>query len=305
MLAPPSRDAGVTSDTAFVSVIHARALEFLPDFFASLRTQTDRDFDLVLVNNGVAGLADLVAEHDIADAVPTRIVEASGVAAAVMKAALDHVLASGYRRLIFGDSDDWFANDRVAVSKALLEAHECVFNDLILFGAGIPEPSSMFGDRLAEGQRIDEAFIRHFNCLGMSNTALRAEKAIAAYRSIPESRLVFDWDFFGQVLARDTTAVYTARIQTHYRQHATNVASPHALADEQIMRGVRVKTEHYSTMSAVLPWYVGRQRDFTRLLEGLRSNDELRERYCSEVRRRARARAFWWEPILSLEEIRQ
>lgn len=204
-------------DVVFFTVRYPKAFCYSDDFFESLMSQTDHDFDVIVINDSCKPLVSRLKCYGT-----LRVYEfqAAGTLANVRQAGLDKVLAMGYKQVIFGDFDDCFAPDRVAKIKTLLRDWDIVVNDVNLFGDRDEE--RYFSRRLKDGFRIRIEDILTKNFMGFSNTAVRAEclKGIVLADTV-----AVDWYLFSRLLLKGARAVFCAEPLTYYRQHSGNIAS--------------------------------------------------------------------------------
>jgi hypothetical protein len=259
----------------------------------SLAKQTDRDFSLFVFNDGLASIAQIVSDSKI----NAEIVPVSGDPAAIRRHAIRHLIECGFDIIVFADIDDLFDVQRVEVAKKLIQAGiDIVVNELILFGQSYPQPYHMLEGRLKEGDALTSADIRQGNCLGMSNTALRTsaitDKALEAH---PVT--AFDWFFYTNILANGASAKFTAKVQTLYRQHANNIAPIHHLDDTNILRGLKIKHQHFHAMSNDYA------KELAHTIALANTDDFQKQAYCRAVRSAMRPQPFWWEPIKTFKEL--
>jgi len=287
-------------DTAVFSVVYPGMETYFRRFLSTLSMQTYKNFTLFLINDGLSDVEGFLKGVDL----DMKVREAVGSPASLRKLGIRWVREAGAKRIVFADSDDYFAENRVEVSRDMLARYDLIFNELILTGNGGIDSTPMMGTRLSDGERVSCKHIRTSNCLGLSNTAIRMNSIPSYFDQIPEYTIAFDWALFGLCLHAGAEGVFTKRTTTYYRQHDENWASPHSYTEEQIVRGVQVKRDHYQMLSRFHGEYVCLSDLFGELLSRLHSDDILRRKYCEAVREHAPSLPLWWEPIKSLEELR-
>jgi hypothetical protein len=278
----------------------ARDIEtYAHECFTSLEAQTDADFSVIVMNDGLVGLPDIVRGR----ALNVSVEDISGTPAAIRRVAIRGAIEQGFDALVFADIDDLFAENRVALSKQLLgQGEPLVCNELLLFGRGYERPRPMLGPRLNDGATITAADLDDANCMGMSNTAMRVDCIDPKLLDRTDDVVAFDWLFFTLFLRSGLTAKFTTATHTHYRQHAGNVATVRELSNDDILRGVRVKREHFAALSED-PYFHSRAKAFADMAVKLEGDTALTQRYCSAVRAHAPQNPLWWEPIKTLEEL--
>lgn len=285
-------------NTAVLSVVYPGLEPFLPDFVSSLSGQTDGEFSLYLVNDEFRRLDSFLADACL----DYKVRKASGTPASLRKLGIQWILEEGVEAAIFADADDTFSDNRVEISKKLLEQHDVIFNELVLFGKNIATPFPLLERRYHEGQSVTAESLQSFNCIGMSNSAANTNIAFKLHQ-IPDSIIPFDWALFSLVALSGSDIVFTNEIRTYYRQHENNLASPLDLSDRRIVDGVRMKREHFRFLAQLYAEYDKLASTFDDLYDRLLSDASLKQKYLLEVRNQSPEYPLWWEPIKTLEEL--
>jgi hypothetical protein len=210
------------SSTAFLTTVFPKNKNFLKSFFNSLSTQTYKDFDLVIVNDSFKNLnyyKDLYSNLNIIN------INSSDTPAKNREIGINYCIDQKYEVLIFGDSDDYFQNNRVEKSLELLKKVDVVVNDLSLFNnKGIYEKKYL-SNRLKNLDVVDLEFIKDKNIFGMSNTAVKLQKIKKV--SFNEKTIAVDWYFFRSILKKGLKAIFTNETESFYRQHENNTIGLH------------------------------------------------------------------------------
>jgi glycosyltransferase involved in cell wall biosynthesis len=287
------------NDTVIFSVSYPGVKLYISDFFHSLSKQTDKKFILFLLNDGLSDIARFLEGIDF----PVQILEQTGYPAALRKAGIQWVISEGAEVIVFADADDYFADNRIEISKKLLVDYDVICNEILLTGQKFPQPVPMLGELFKDGMEITAKDIVNGNCLGLSNTSIRVDKISALMREIPDDVVAFDWTFFALCLHAGARAAFTKNTETYYRQHGDNIASPCSFSEEQILLGVKVKRDHYALLSKFYNEYAKLANVFKNLCSRLQSDVLLKGDYCKAVRMNATDTSMWWEPIKTLEEL--
>ena len=116
------------SVACFCSVIYPGNLIFLDSFLKSLENQTDKEFTLLLFNDGIESLNFYLNDFEL----KYKIIQVSGTIINIRTQVFNYLKNSEYTNTIFGDTDDYFPENRVSVNKLLLEENDVVANDLCL-----------------------------------------------------------------------------------------------------------------------------------------------------------------------------
>jgi len=284
---------------AVFSVIYPNALPYFNEFLNSLAKQTYKDFTLFLVNDGVSSIEEVIRRFDL----NIILKNIGGTPPAIRKAGIGWILEQGADIIIFADSDDCFMDNRTEISKSMLSCHDIVFNELICFGENIQQPFSMLKNRFKEGEVLSKGKVKYSNCMGFSNTAISTKCITKSLSQIPDDIIAFDWAFFSLCLQERKIAMFTAKTATYYRLHENNIASPRSFTEDQILRGVHVKRDHYRFISRFGNEYDSISNEFVQLFERLKKDTTLRDKYCQEVKNQSPSSPLWWESIKTLEEL--
>jgi glycosyltransferase involved in cell wall biosynthesis len=286
-------------DTAVFSVVYSGVELFLPELLRSLSDQTDKDFTLFLINDGMADLEKHLEKVDL----DVEVLEKSAPAAELRKIGIEWIISKGAKKIIFVDADDHVANDRVEVTKEMLDEYDIVVNELMLIGESYSKPVAMFEKFFEERKEISTDDTKTGNCMGLTNTAIRAESISRDMGSIPNDITAFDWALFAMSLHGGARAVFTNETKTYYRQHTNNTASVQGFSDKQIIRGVEVKKDHYQLLAKFYNEYLSLADLFESLFSRLQNNNSLKQKYCQAVKQRGSNVSLWWESIKSFEEL--
>jgi len=285
--------------TALFSVIHPNALPYFNKYLRSLVNQTDKDFRLFLVNDGVANIENIIHRFDL----DISLKAISGTFSNIRKEGIEWVILQGADIIIFMDSDDYFSDNRIEISKRILSSKEIVFNELMIIGENNQQPHPFFGHRFKEGADFSKDDIIHSNCMGLSNTAMNTKFITRSLSQIPDDIGAFDWAFYSLCLREGTKAVFTEQTVTYYRQYDNSFAMLNSFTEDQILRGVKVKVYQYRYMSRLFNEYESISKEFDKLFERLKKDSFLRNKYCYEVKKQSPPSPLWWESIKTLEEL--
>jgi len=202
---------------AFLTTIFPMEEQFLIDFFDSLNGQTYDNFDVIVVNDGYDNFYDVKMKYQNLSIIE---LSCSGTPAKNREYGINYCIDNKYDILIFGDSDDYFSNNRITKSVKLLSDHEIVVNDLTTFDKiGIIQ-HKYISNRVKNNSIINYSFIKDKNIFGMTNTAINLN--ILDKVKFDDSLVAVDWFMFKDLLKLGHNAIFTNEIISYYRQYSDN-----------------------------------------------------------------------------------
>ena len=156
---------------AFLTTIFPMNKKYLYDFFNSLQEQTYQKFDVIVVNDDYKNFEQIKSAYSQ----NLNIIELqySNTPAKNREYGINYCIDNNYDILIFGDSDDYFAKNRVEKSIEFLKESDIVVNDLSLFNENFIYEEKYLSHRIRNLQLIDFEFIKEKNIFGLSNTAIK------------------------------------------------------------------------------------------------------------------------------------
>ncbi len=285
--------------TCVLTTFYPGVEKFFDDFLESVQKQSVSDFDLVIVDDDGNDLEVFLANYKLP---PTKIIFGNGNVAENRSIGFRYVLEQGYKNLILADADDYFRDNRVAVSVDLLKQSEIdvVVNDVHLCDQnGVVLLESYFSKRLSNNQKIDSTFLEHSNCCGLSNTSLK----LACLRGIDLnfSGDVIDWTLYTRLSLKGANIVYTNRTHSIYRQYTENVIGiGRDLSKSRLELCVNVKKMHYRLLAKQYPQYLTLAEYFDNLYTSIDSEDF--EFYLSRCSNMLPDFPFWWEEAIYWEK---
>jgi len=204
-------------NVAFLTTIFPMKEQFLNDFFDSLSRQTYDKFDVIVVNDGYDNFYDVKIKYQNLSIIELPY---SDTPAKNREYGINYCIDNKFDILIFGDSDDYFSNNRITKSVKLLSDHEIVVNDLTTFDKiGIVQ-HKYISNRVKNNSIINYSFIKDKNIFGMSNTAINLN--ILDKVKFDDSLVAVDWFMFKDLLKLGHKAIFTNEIISYYRQYSDN-----------------------------------------------------------------------------------
>jgi glycosyltransferase involved in cell wall biosynthesis len=271
---------------AFATVIYPQALKFLPEFTNSLYNQSDKNFHLVIVNDGCD-------ETDInIKGLSFNIVKGGNSIDENKEILIKALLNQKFEWAIFGDSDDYFDLNRIEVIKKYSESYDLISNDIIPLERGITY-SPQFQKILGDFCEINTGFIRDKNLFGFSNSACRVD--FLKNKSIPSEIVAADWYLFSKIIQSGARACFTSKTNTYYRQWDENIIGINNTTIKQIKTGIKAKYFHYKNMLNCDPWYGGELLWLKKLY--YESDSGYFNSYYKKLEQQKEEFLFWWENI--------
>lgn len=207
---------------AVYTTVYPAVVPYLAEWYASVRAQTDQDFDLwmgvdALTSDEVA--AAMGADPGAVGRATLVMAPASASPAQVRARAIDRMV-DGYHGIVFTDSDDLLHPTRVAAARTALERYDVAACALRMVDAEARDLGVDFGP--AEGEDPVEMLPRN-NVFGLSNTAYRTE-LLRRCLPIPAQNPLVDWLLATRAHALGATMVFDRTPLMSYRQHGENIA---------------------------------------------------------------------------------
>ena len=209
---------------AFLTTIFPMKKQFLIDFFNSLNNQTHDNFDVVVVNDGYSNFNEIKLKYSKLNIVE---LEYSNTPAKNREYGINYCIERKYDILIFGDSDDYFSNNRVELALEALNSNDIVVNDVSLFDNDGTYEDMYISNRLENDSKVNFNYIKNKNIFGLSNTALKIN--ILSKVSFDKDLVAVDWYLYKGLLKNGCKAIFTNKAITYYRQHKDNTVGLQAL----------------------------------------------------------------------------
>ena len=207
-----------SDSVAFLTTIFPVDEGFLIDFFDSLCRQTAKNFDVIVINDGYLNFEKIKNVYGILNIIEIKY---SDTPSKNRQYGINYCIDNRYDVLIFGDSDDYFASNRVELSLQLLEESDIVVNDVSLFNnCGVYE-HNYISNRVKNNSKVEYDFIIDKNIFGLSNTALNIR--ILNLIDLDKDLVAVDWYLYKGLLRNKNIAIFTNKTTTYYRQHEDNI----------------------------------------------------------------------------------
>lgn len=245
--------SGAMQRIAVYTTIYPGVEMYLPDWYRSVRAQTDQDFQLWIGLDGIeAGAVETaIGAHLEVVWVPS---EPGNTPARIRQRSLAQIVED-FDAVVLVDSDDILHPSRVAAARTALETCELAACALRLVDQHRQDLGTIV--TLPEGAVPDNILPRN-NVFGFSNSAYRSE---LLRRCLPLSAgiVLVDWFLATKAWLMGARLAFDPIVRMDYRQHRANMAPIRFPFDEnQVIRDTKKVREHYyllqaSPMENVLP----------------------------------------------------
>lgn len=275
------------SNIAFFTVVFPANINYLHDFFNTLKNQTIKNFDIIIVNDGIDSFNEFLiayAEFNIVE------LKYSDTPSKNREFGINYIINNKYEIIIFGDSDDYFETNRVEVCIDKLNNYDIVVNDITLFDNSNLFEKKYFSNRLENNSEIELNFIREKNIFGLSNTAIKIN--LLKNISIPDNLIAVDWYLFSILLLYKYKAVFTNETISYYRQYENNIVGIKKPSKESILQGLSTKIKHYESLLDNDTVYNNMYKEMMTLKTKIQN-----EQYLELFKKHKINNPLWWEEI--------
>tara|TARA_B100002003_G_C14148111_1_gene552122 strand:+ start:2333 stop:3202 length:870 start_codon:yes stop_codon:yes gene_type:complete len=285
------------SKTAFISTVYPGVEEYLNYFFTSLTDQDFKKFDVIILNDGLEECEERLSLYDELN---ICIVPANGTPAEIRELGIKYLCDNRYKIVIFGDSDDYFAPNRIRELMYCLENSDVALNELtVVDNEKKVIEKHYLSKRLIDGQSISFDYIRNKNCFGLSNTIARVSQLKDI--CIPKDLIAVDWYIFSCLLISGAKAVFTSKTETFYRKHINNIVNFGKIDEKNLLTCVRAKSIHYNALREKDVEIAKLAEMFASLEKTLLSDKKKLSEYCSRMHSLNLVNPLWWETIQIFE----
>lgn len=231
---------------ALFTVFYPGAEIYVDDFFQSIKSQTCKNFELIIVNDGYKdkNLQSLCPELPIIELGGANKISTNR--AIGIKYAIDN----HYDYLLLFDVDDYFSPLRVEKSVEAIADADIIVNDLDIVDANRKVFfESYFSKSIGPDIELNPEFLLDKNIFGFSNTALRVSKLERI--TFPEDLQIVDWYYFTILLREGLHAKFLPLALTEYRQHSANMIGIATYSLEMFKNLLLLKKKHYSYFKGI------------------------------------------------------
>lgn len=227
------------------TVVYPQALPYFGDVCASVKEQTNKNFDFLVINDGCE-------EENLKSfltGIENIIINAIGCPSKNRQQGINYAWNNGYRYIIFCDADDSFVPKRYNRTIAEFEnsGADIIVSNLNVVDCNLKSIiDNYFSWELPCDRWIDEEFIVDKNIFGMSNTALRLS-SLKNDVYLPDTK-IGDWYLFTLLLHNGLSARYISEALVNYRQYNNNLIGINRFDISSFRRLAFLKFNHYKLL---------------------------------------------------------
>jgi hypothetical protein len=228
---------------ALYSTVYPGVEPFLSAWYATVRAQTDQEFDLWIALDSVDPehiLNEMGAESESVNFVSGI----KGTPAQIRERAIDR-LVDNYEAIVFADSDDLLYPTRIETARRQLENHDVIGCALNIIDEGGRDLGLVFGQ--TDGEQLDSLLPR-YNIFGLSNTAYRSG-VVRTCLPLGDACELFDWSLATRAWAEGANFYFDQQPQMSYRQYGANIARVLLpFTDDQVLKASGRVLGHYQCL---------------------------------------------------------
>lgn len=270
--------------TVFTTVIYKQAESFIPEYIKSVDNQTDKDFDLLIINDNFNSEELKAVEHQInllTTGLKIHVEDLFDQHLSIAGTRIEMMASAkkmGYDLMVMGDVDDTFAPSRVEEVKKAYELDKSAvffYNKLVTDGG-----KEVFSTLPTKADSIKQ--ISQGNFVGMSTSAINLNHVTEDFiDSLKEGDSpVFDWYLFSRLLLDVGYGNLVPNTSTIYRIYDNNEVG----VTRDIKKELEVKKVHYTNLAKRYDYF----RDLLSKLEDIDIN---------AISARADHQGYWWSDI--------
>jgi hypothetical protein len=231
---------------AVYTTIYPGVEMYLPDWYRSVRDQSDQDFQLWIGLDGIEAGAVETAIGTHLDAVWVAS-EPGNTPALIRQRSLAQIVED-FDAVVLVDSDDILHPTRVAAARAALQTSELTACALRL----VDQDRQDLGTILTLPKRaVPDNILPRNNVFGFSNSAYRSE-LLRRCLPVPTGIALVDWFLATKAWLMGARLAFDPVVRMEYRQHGANMAPIRFPFDaNQVIRDTKKVREHYCLLQAL------------------------------------------------------
>lgn len=267
-------------------VIYPSVMHYFAEMAESITEQTDKDFDVLIVNDGV--------EKDIYIPGGIKVIGSEGSPSANRMQTIRYAIANGYDYIGWFDADDRLTETRVEQLKMLIDENPeagMIIHNLDLIDEDSKSLDKTFINR--ESGKITISDILFYNLAGFGNTVVKVSELKDYILNLPDVKAV-DWMLFSCMLIRGVTAVFVSKSLYEYRIYSGNMSGC-VQSKAEFLKHAEIVREHYDALGATLKPVLSNEQTMALAEYRLRLKDA--SKYDFSAASVSNTGLLWWEDI--------
>jgi glycosyltransferase involved in cell wall biosynthesis len=280
--------------TVVFSVIFPNNLPYFPSFLKSLEKQTNQDFKLVLINDGVVDL-DYYLQQLSFEYVTYFVKNLTPFEVRIF--GLRQVLKLNPDFILFADTDDLFSTNRVEKLLNKLEVYPFVCNDIDLINEyDFTIAKSYWGRRFKGDFEFDIHFLKNKNIIGLGNAGMQAWPLNQMANKLDQISNGNDWLFFSSA-ENDLKGLFVCGCSTHYRQHDNNQIGKKKLDEKSLIKIIEGRIDHYKYLLKIgfSAFDVEKELTYNQNLHNWVFNNQVNAQNQLSIINNLNYNFLWWE----------
>lgn len=279
----------MNNKVAVLVVLYPTEESYVRDYANSLREQSFKDFDLIIVNDK----SRIGGNDDLFRGLNVKEYKYSSSISKNREYGIKKVKEEGYDYLVFTDIDDFYQAERIEKTIEGLQLSNIVVNDLnIVSEKRQLQKASYFSETITKGTQLDLGLILQHNLFGFSNTGVRT-KIVDKEISFPEKLRIVDWYFYTLLLEQGEKAEFINEALSDYRQHLDNLIGIGHYSLENFQKLAKLKYEHFCFLTKKNEYYRPyKEKSF----EALQLSDKEIEEIIN-IKKQKEKYPLWWEIV--------
>ena len=291
------------NDTLLLAVVFEEVKPFLDEYFTSIDSQTEKNFDLLILKDKYKDkIPGGKTKNIVID------IENNDSPAQIRQYGIQYAIKNNYKNIIFTDTDDNYSQNYVESLMLGLENNDFVYSNIVPVDNNDITINNYFS-LPHETKRYEQ--IINYNFIGLGCSAVRSE--IIREINIPSDIIAVDLYLYTILLLNGFAGKLVENASVYYRQHYNNTVGGLKQLDRvRLLKGIDIKEKHYlyiynycleNNYKSVAKEYEIKYQEMLALKLFLQENINL-EKYINTININLNTvYKGWWSEIISIEEL--
>ena len=293
------------NDTLLLAVVFEEVKPFLDEYFTSIDSQTEKNFDLLILKDKYKDkIPGGKTKNIVID------IENNDSPAQIRQYGIQYAIKNNYKNIIFTDTDDNYSQNYVESLMLGLENNDFVYSNIVPVDNNDITINNYFS-LPHETKRYEQ--IINYNFIGLGCSAVRSE--IIREINIPSDIIAVDWYLYTILLLNGFAGKLVEIASVYYRQHYNNTVGGLKQLDRvRLLKGIDIKEKHYlyiynycleNNYKSVAKEYEIKYQEMLELKLFLQESINL-EKYINSININLNTvYKGWWSEIMSIKEFKK